>query len=381
MEGPKRSRSSLSLYQIVNLGLESGDPISGLIWIEVNKEFALNKEKFISWYQKFGNTTYKSENIINRMTKSKSGFILVDRTPPPGYDRVCTHVLWNGKPNPVPVQTFNTPAVSTYVYLPAGVTHKQSGNSPPRQNVSVPPVPDQEENILDNIFSSEIIPVTLLKRQPNEINVWQSYQFSIPHFIDELRALPNLFMNDFDKINFEILLPAETGTQTNFMPTDALREFGIRFGSWMRIVEKVRDFVTDGAKDWFFGKCDGALATQILSQYPNDKEYYFIRSVPVDTKTVPDLKYVFAISYRKIGENIAHIRIYKDKLDRLCMITDGRTTQPFVNFSQIINTVLKNSPTPISNPLFKDLLKVPPQKIFTNDIKDKKDYERLGSKK
>jgi len=329
-----------------------------------------------------GNSTAKWLSIKNRMTQSKSGFMAVDIVPPEGYDKVYTHILWNGQPNPVPVQTpfINAQSASAYEYLPAELPKAETPSSP-THNILVPSIPHQSENILENIFNSEIIPVTLLRRQPNGINVWQSQQFSIPHFINELRALPNLFMNDFDKINFEILLPAETGTQTNFMPTDALREFGIRFGSWMRIVEKVRDFVTDGAKDWFFGKCDGALATQILSQYPNDKEYYFIRSVPVDNKTVPDLKYVFAISYRKIGENIAHIRIYKDKLDRLCMITDGRTTQPFVNFSQIINTVLKNSPTPISNPLFKDLLKVPPQKIFTNDIKDKKDYERLGSKK
>jgi len=187
-------------------------------------------------------------------------------------------------------------------------------------------------------------------------------------------------MNDFDKYNFEILLPAETGTEHDLMPTSALSEFGIRFGSWMRIVEKVRDFVSDGAKDWFFGKCDGQLATQIISQYPNDKEYFIIRSVPVDTKSVPDLKYVFAISYRKPRGNISHIRIYKDKLDRLCMITDGRTIQPFVNFDHLIKTVLKNSPTPIPNLIFKELRKVPEQKIYHDDlIPGKPDYERLVS--
>jgi hypothetical protein len=317
------------------------------------------------------------------MTKSKSGFIALDhKLPPLGYDKIYSHILWNGKPNSVPVQNFNTPNNSRYEYLRQESVFSHPPGSPP-QNVSVPAVPHQNENALENIFNSEIIPVTLLKRQPAHINVWNSYQFSVSHFINELRSLPNLFMNDFDKINFEILLPAEivsaTGSQnqSDLIPTAALSEFGIRFGSWRRIVEKVRDFVSDGAKDWFYGKLDGTQASIILQQKPTDKEYFLIRSVTVDTKTVPDLKYVFAISYRKINSSVTHLRIYKDKLDRLCMINDGRNTVIFANFSNIIHTVLKTSPTPVSNDAFKDLIKVPAQRVYVDDIKGKDEYERL----
>jgi len=304
--------------------------------------------------------------------------------------KIYTHILWTGKPNPVP--TKNIQQNSTYECLPDTTVQKtpQSPNydylpSSPLQLESDPPpsplvhnLPHQEENILDNIFNSEIIPVTLLKRQPYAINVWQSYQFSISHFINELRSLPNLCMSDFDKTNFEILLPAETGTQTDIMPTCALSEFGIRFGSWMRIVEKVRDFVSDGASNWFYGKCDGVQATQILSQHGSDREYFFIRSVPVDSKSVPDFKYVFAISYRKIRGSIVHLRIYKNKMDRLCMIDEGNRTIEFSNFKDIIHTVLRNDPVPISNPQFQCLIPVPNKKIFMND-ELKKDYERLSS--
>jgi len=291
-------------------------------------------------------------------------------------------------PNPVPINT--TQQNSTYEYLPQSSTLSEPqspnnydylpsspssdhGGSPLSTNTNN--IPHQEENILDNIFNSEIIPITLLKRQPE--SYWNSYQFSISHFINELRALPNLFMTDFDKTNFEILLPAETGAQSDIMPTNALQEFGMRFGSWMKIVEKVRDFVSDGASQWFHGKFDGVTANHILSPKGDDREYYLIRSVPVDTKSVPDLKYVFAISYRKIRGPIAHLRIYKNKLDRLCMIDEGSHTREFSNFREIIHTVLKRDPVPVSNPQFKGLVVLPNSKIFTNDIKDKKDYERL----
>jgi len=337
-----------------------------------------------------GNSTAKWDSIKNRMTKSKSGFMCIESNfPPPGFEKTYTHVLWDGQPNAVPI---NNTQNSSYEYLPVNSSIPEAPKSPNYDYPSSPDsteqltfspvftplnnIPHKEENILDNIFNSEIIPVTLLKRQP--LDVWSSYQFSISHFINELRSLPNLYMSDFDKMNFEILLSAETGAQTDLMPLTALTEFGIRFGSWMKIVEKVRDFVTDGASNWFCGKLDATQATKILSGYSNEREFYLIRSVPVDSKSVPDLKYVFAISYRKIAGPIAHLRIYKNKLDRYCMIDEGSQTREFANFQQIIHTVLKKDPVPISNPHFAGLMQTPNGKIFTNDIQGKKDYERLA---
>jgi len=246
---------------------------------------------------------------------------------------------------------------------------------PPQQVSPVPlHIPQQSEDIIDKIFNSEIIPVVLLKRQP--IDVWKSLQFSITHFINELKSLPNLMMDDYDKTNFKLLLSAETGTDSDVIPTSALSEFGIRFGSWIKIVEKVRDFVSSGAKDWFFGKCDGNEATQVLSRFPNDREYFIIRSVPIDDTTIPGLRYAFAISYRKIGGNIAHQRIYKNKMDQLCMISNGREIQLFYNFKDIIHSVLTQKPVAITNPIFARLSLMPSEKVHVNDIINKVDYVR-----
>jgi len=369
-----RKNCKIPLFKIIHHGLNYPQE-SGLYWIELNKKFGVNYEIFKPYYQRIGNCDDVYLNSLkNRMTKSKSGFIALD-CHVPGCDKVYTHILWTGQPNTVSLQNIipNDHGFSGYeIQSPTSTPESVVNNTQQLSYLYL-----QEKNILETLFNSEIIPVTLLKRQPE--NVWQSYQFRMSHFIKELRDLPNLFMNDFDKSNFGILLSAETGTQpqTDLMPTNALKEFGIRFGSWARIVEKVREFVSDGAKDWFYGKCDGFLATQILSKYPADCEYYIIRSVPVDINSVTDLKYVFAISYRKIGGNITHLRIYKDKMDQLCMINDGEEIQIFLNFKDIIHTVLKNSPTPITNPRFKDLVLPPAEKVTTNDIIHKVDYERL----
>jgi hypothetical protein len=234
------------------------------------------------------------------------------------------------------------------------------------------PIADPEPSEIDRlnfIFNSEIIPVTLLKRQP--IDVWKSLQFNVHQFVDEMRSIPNLQMNDYDKTNFGILLFAEetTAPTSEMMSTNSLHEFGIRFGSWIKIVEKVRDFVSAGAKDWFFGKCSSTEAKMILENYGPEHEYYLIRSVPVAHTAIPghNLRYVFAISSRNSSGHIAHMKIYKDSHDRLCMINDDLEIEFFSGFKELIFSIVNNG-VPASNPLLiKGLQRQPPVIVFKPD--------------
>jgi len=335
----KKNRRIRTLYSIVCDGLAL--PESGLNWIKPNYEFALNIHLFSKYYQKMRKSSAKWEDIKKRMTNKKSGFIVTDKVPPQGYDMVYTHISWNVQPD----------------------------RSLPEQPVSlisnIESYPGQESE-LTMIFNAELIPFTLLKRQPIHVNVWQSYQFSISHFIKELRSISELNMSDYDKTYFEILLPAETGTSSDLMPTNALHEFGIRFGPWIRIVEQIRNFVADGARHWFYGKCDSKQAIEILSKNENDRAYYLIRSVPVVTEPNPDRKYVFAISYRKKNGAISHFKIYKDISDRLCMVNNANEVEYFTSFRDIIAASVEHDTEPYTNPYFKGLV-TQPVRVFPSD--------------
>jgi len=237
-------------------------------------------------------------------------------------------------------------------------------SSPPQPN-SLPIFSFQQNqnvNELDKIFDSEILPITLLNRHMGN----NTQQFSVSHFINELRSLPNLNMTDYDKTFFQILITAEIGDFVDILPTKALKEFGVRFGPWIKIVEKVREFVADGARHWFYGKCDSKQANEILSKYGNEHEYFLIRSVPVVAFPNPDRKYVFAISYRNTTGKICHFQIYKDFEGRLCMVNDVKEVEYFSSFRNIIGATVKIDPKPIKpNPTFTCL---EPQiiKVFDN---------------
>jgi len=294
----------------------------------------------------------KWEDIKTRMTNKKCGFIAVDKVPPQGYDLVYTHKSWNIHPDPI------TSCIET-------------GQK------------DPQFDEFKMLFNTELIPFTLLKRQPASVNVWQHYHFSVTHFIKELRSIPELKMSDYDKTYFDILLPAETGTSLDLMPTNALHEFGIRFGPWIRIIEQIRNFVEDGARNWFHGKCDSKQAQEILSTCKSGSEYYLIRSVPVVTELNPDRKYVFAITYRKL-DGISHFKIFKDISDRLCMVNTDSEVQYFASFQAIIHATVKPNAEPFPNQYFKGLVTqtvkviVPPNEEID---KPKAKYEPVQVKK
>jgi len=139
------------------------------------------------------------------------------------------------------------------------------------------------------------------------------------------------------------------------MPTSALHDFGIRFGPWEKIVHKVREFVSDGAKDWFIGKCNGNKAAEIISK--KTENCYCIRSVPLDTTLIENYTYIFALSYWNDGK-ISHLRIFKDnKQHRLCALDETQQLQYVHSFKDIIEKVLKEkSIKSVGDPRFKNLL-------------------------
>jgi hypothetical protein len=408
--GSKRTHCRFKIYNLIMYALKTENPkISGLCWIIPNNRFAINYKKFTDYYIKTGHSSSQLTSIKNRMTKSKSGFVAINNDiPPDDYDKIYTHNLWPDTPTP----TFNINIENiemTTSSIISNTTETQNiSNTTETQNISNTFCGDTNSNqtqhidkesgnyinIFNNIFIPEIIPVTILNKNP--INAWNTFQFCLSHFLNEMRSIQNLHMTDFDKINFEILLLAEMAEFpcektadkfTDILPTCVLHNFGVRFGPWTRIIENVREFVSNGAKDWFYGKCDTATANDILSKYndplKNNHEYFLIRAVdnntpPATVLTIPDLKYVFAISYCKTKENqsnIAHQKIYKDKLDRLCLINNANELIFFPNFSGIIQQILKD-PYPISNAYFNNLIINPPQKIFINDINEP-GFERL----
>jgi len=160
-------------------------------------------------------------------------------------------------------------------------------------------------------------------------------------------------MNNDDIINFKILLSAEIDSVHDLsnIPTSVLHEFGIRFGPWNKIVDIVREFVSDGASEWFIGKCNSNKAEEIFSQKPG---YCFsLRSVPPDHTLIENHHYVFALSYRKDGKT-SHIRIYKDKQHRLLALDEKQNPKFIHSFKGIIQLIVGQY-QPVGDIRFKGL--------------------------
>jgi len=224
--------------------------------------------------------------------------------------------------------------------------------SPPL--VSATPSLSSTDSTLESIFNPEQLAVILLKNQPQ---VWEECRFDLTKFINDLIMIKELEMSHLDAHNFSILISAEienNNSQLSNMTTDALSDFGKRFGPWNEnIVQNVRNFIEAGAKDWFIGKCDREKAnTKLESNDRSSNNIYFIRSV---TPVLNDnLYYVFALSYRIDGK-VYHLRIYRENNSKfLCVINVDQEIVRFLSFKQIIEWVLID-PTPVGDKYFKDL--------------------------
>jgi len=208
--------------------------------------------------------------------------------------------------------------------------------------INVPQIP------LYHIFDEGIIPNTfLLNQAPITSGV-----FNVPKFLDDMRdSYKFKGMKNEDIDNFKLLLSAETDTLNDYLPISVLHEFGIRFGPWENIVEKVREFISDGARNWFIGKYNGTQAEEILSQKPDN--CFSFRAVPLDDTIIPDHIYVFALSYRKNGR-ISHKRIFKDKQHRLCSL-DVNQLRYFHSLKGIIELVLDKKSQPVGHHRFQGM--------------------------
>jgi hypothetical protein len=408
-----RSHSKITLYDIVMSALDNSKD-SGLEWTVPNKEFGLNTERFTDYYQKMAGSTAKGNSILNRMTKSKSGFVALNHMyNNNNYDKIYTHATWQSGPtlnkknninigvmnptyvceignisnstidtqNNTYVQPHNTYVQphNTYIqpqnntYVQPHNTYVQPHNNTQSQN-NIQQNNNDYQNTIDIIFNPEILPVTILNNQPN---VFKDAMFNLSQFVDDLRSNQHLYMTDYDKVNFKFLFWGELGcVETVIVSTNILHDFGVRFGPWINIVKNITEFVSNGAKKWYHGKCDTQTAINILSRCPSDHEYFLIRTVDIDSNTIPQLKYVFAISYRKINGGIAHQKIYKDTINNLCLINDKNELEIFSNFEEIIQNILKD-PHPVSNVFFTNLANCPSEKICINDIINEPDFERF----
>jgi len=283
---------------------------------------------FLNTIKKKTESSAKWTSIKNRLTKSKSGFYaLENKIPPDGFYKLYSHISWNLSVDPV-------------------------------FTITVPQSPPSNLNQinLNQIKIEEIIPLKLLANQPN---VWITYTFNAHKFLDDMRSLSIYAeMNEDDKLNFKILLAAENDNSNelsydylSYMPTKALHDFGVRFGPWESIVLKVREFVSDGARDWFIGKCNRYKAEDIISQSSN---CYCIRSVSPDREILLDHTYIFALSTK--DEKISHLRIFKDKQHRICVINEEEKLQYFSSFKEFIVEVTTETFVPVGDYRFKDLI-------------------------
>jgi len=333
-----------------------------LKWIEPGSSFALNSKNFTEYYQKKTDSSARWSSIKNILTRSKSGFYsLPNQILPDGYQKIYTHKMWSDKPrdstetSPSQPQTINISPLS------------HEGLSPVNQSVVQPVItetmPPTETSLsqpqtikIGEIFHEEIIPCTLLKNQPN---VWDSYLFNAHKFLEDMKSLYN-GMNDNDIKNIKIFFESDNNTVNDInhdylsnMPTDALHDFGIRFGQWDRIVHKVREFIQDGASDWFIGKCTGEKAAEILSK--QDYNCFCIRTVKPDPNLINEHIYIFALSHWKDGK-ISHFRIFKDKQHRLCALDENHRPQYFHSFKRFIEQV-KETSLPVGDQRFITLVK------------------------
>lgn len=94
-EEQKIPSNKFNLLELITQGLAADDPLTGLAWLVRGQEFQVNINLFCNYYRKKLNIEAKNSSIMNRMTKSKTGFFrLKYGTPDDGYDKVFSYVTW-----------------------------------------------------------------------------------------------------------------------------------------------------------------------------------------------------------------------------------------------------------------------------------------------
>ncbi len=452
----KRSHCKASLEGIINQGLESNDPNTGLVWVEKSKTFAINFEKFTIYHNQIGNSTAKWESIKNRMTKSKTGFICLQHggIPPVGYDFLYTHKLWaagsnsdvvvrpaystassdqttansnyamaensyNTWPSQIPVANINTAPQ----YVPESYGYSSSTMVAPGQNndsinirnndgfETVPlypqdkiPVPSRGRDTIPSVPSTkssdirtvatvnycppsatkteptfdfayllniEIFPTIVLRTtQPEAFQLseaCQLYIFNPELFLDEMKIIfqrGGYAVTENDRNNWLILLRNEYWpfNQGETISTNCLACFGQRFAPWTDLPARIRQFITDGASDWYQGLCEEVSIEDIFKTLPNNANYYCVRALKPEGK---DLTAVFALTYRKKDESINHIYIYRNSLFQLYLLDEQDQIETYSSIAPILKRMFEEEsfeePTiPLSNENFKNL-KAEPQ--------------------
>jgi len=359
-----RTHCRFPLYEIVRSALDNNSNTPALRWLESGKTFEVNWNKFTNYYQLRGNSSASESNIKNRMTKAKTGFVLLkDTLPTEGYDKVYTHINWGytqatkGSNNAHPTHHMSpmppsSVPVTTHHGVPSSVPLPHvniSSNAPPQH-----PTPMQQMQSAKPFVVSaneENIACAALAQQPN----WQSGVFDMNKFIFHLNQITDLGPQ-YDTNNFRLLLQAEApNTNLQAFSTKALSDFGFRFGPWSKITERIRNFVKDGARYWFIGLATSSEANQKLYEFQNtnpDRIHYLIRSVPLDTSLLERHTYIFALSYIKPKSQPEHIRIFQDKLWTLGVIQkeigNNKEIKYFTTFKELIEKYID---IPIAAPI------------------------------
>jgi len=364
--------------------------------------FAINYEKFCSIYKDRTGSCTSVASIKNRLTRSKSGFYSLEVVPPQGYSKVYTHERWNVTSPILPNNIVPSIQSTTHPLMPFFI----SNQNPPAEPLITPSPPIQEphSHIISNgstmiseytnpikptnepprtletnrlitsspatisepvfeipipmIFNDELFLKTILPENTESV--------SLSEFCNSLKKIRQWDIEDSDIEDIKMLLSygesSEFQIENNIdvVSRKMLREFGIRYGPWKEIIQNLREFVLDGARDWFVGKCDGDRAKELLCIHSSEECYYFIRSVGVNEELLPKHYYVFALSFIQNG-NIFHLRIFKDH-QNLCVVDEQKNIQRFSNLSKIIEWRFnKGSAKPLSHPNFKKLKTITPK--------------------
>jgi hypothetical protein len=154
----RKTEHSATLPKIIWEALNSEDPkiheYSGLKWFTYGTTFAVNFQIFCAYYCMQAKSKARLESIKNRMTRKKTGFVQLGEVPPPGYDKVYTHISWmtdeslppqNSQPEPAQPEQPVVPPLniqpSSILQSPvAAPTNTQPAASPPNiQPMTVPP--------------------------------------------------------------------------------------------------------------------------------------------------------------------------------------------------------------------------------------------------
>lgn len=356
------SEKKSSLFAVVMEALNINQPeITGLKWITPQMLFAIDNQKFTTYYN--GQNTLNATNsckwssIKNRLTKSKSGFEMIqveaNLMPPDGYNALYRHETWDWdisllKTNMSTGENRISVIENDTNILPANANIIFSSTSTPDNiDISIYQPPPSRKTMF-----KEIIPATLLGLQPN---VWETFAFDVKQFFCDL-VNSDLFVEPIDIENLNILLASEdpVGFNTGIMSTYSLSKFGSRFG-WAMLVLSVRDFIHSGAKDWYQGPLDKNNAEELLSNCPSNRKIYYLIRASDDKEEVINHKLVFSISYRDLQGQIIHEPIFKDQFEHFSMIDENNEAIIFASFKQIIAMVVGDNAVPVGNSIFAGL--------------------------